>query len=85
MKITRSAATRLLISGVLALSPLALAQELPGWNLVWSDEFNSPTLDTTKWRAENAALVKNNEQQYYSPAYVQFAGGNMLIKSDRVA
>jgi beta-glucanase (GH16 family) len=85
VKITRSAATLLLTSGLLALSPLALAQELPGWNLTWSDEFNSPTLDTTKWRAENAALVKNNEQQYYSPAYVQFAGGNMLIKSDRVA
>ncbi len=71
--------------GTVAFGGSALAQEVRGWNLTWSDEFNGTTLDTTKWRAENAALVKNNEQQYYSPNNIQFSGGNMLIKSERLA
>ena len=30
----------------------AAAQDPPGWNLVWSDEFDGSSLDTTKWTAE---------------------------------
>ncbi len=65
----------------------APAQELPppGWTMTWRDEFDGSTLDGSKWRAENAALVKNNEQQYYSPANVSVANGQLTILSERRA
>ncbi|HLO42398.1 MAG TPA: glycoside hydrolase family 16 protein [Phycisphaerales bacterium] len=74
-----------LAAGMMMASP-ALAQECPpdGWIPTWSDEFSGTTLDTTKWRAENAALVKNNEQQYYHPSMVTLANGKMTIKSVNV-
>ncbi len=37
----------------LVFFPIALhGQSLSGWNLVWSDEFNGTSLDTTKWGLE---------------------------------
>ncbi len=78
-----------LAAGALALGLLAApcaAQDCPpdGWIPVWSDEFDGSTLNGAKWRAENAALVKNNEQQYYSPTAVTIANGCLTIKSTNV-
>jgi beta-glucanase (GH16 family) len=61
------------------------APALPGWTLVFSDEFEGTALDGAKWRAENAALVKNNEQQYYAPSNVTVADGLMTILAERRA
>lgn len=42
----------------------ALAPELPGWNLVWSDEFNyTGHPDPIKWGYEEG-YVRHNELQY---------------------
>ena len=39
----------------------------PGYKLVWDDEFNSSTLDTSKWNYEvNGDGGGNNELQYYT-------------------
>ncbi len=39
----------------------------PSWTLVWSDEFNDPTLNLSKWDHEvNANGGGNNELQYYT-------------------
>lgn len=51
------------------------------WRLVWSDEFNDSKLDESKWRAEEAALVKNNERQYYAADHVVFRDGKAVIRS----
>ncbi|MCD1259685.1 carbohydrate binding domain-containing protein [Paenibacillus athensensis] len=37
------------------------------WQLVWSDEFNGETIDTSKWNVEDTGVVYNNELEYYSP------------------
>jgi len=44
----------------------ATAQDLPGWKLVWGDEFDHPGLpDPAKWDYENG-LVRNHELQFYT-------------------
>jgi len=40
---------------------------IPGWDLVWNDEFKSTSINTTKWTFEvNAQGGGNNELQYYT-------------------
>lgn len=52
---------------LLALTAItATATDLPGWKLVWSDEFDQAGLpNTEKWGYEKG-LVRNNEQQFYT-------------------
>jgi len=68
-----------------ALSPLARAQSCSDgrWVMTWNDEFNGTTVDGTKWRVENAALVKNNELQYYTPQNVSVNGGVLTLLSEK--
>ena len=41
--------------------------DLPGWDLVWNDEFNGTHVATTRWNYEvNGAGGGNNELQYYT-------------------
>ncbi len=48
------------------VSLTAAAQELPGWKLVWSDEFDKPGLpDSSKWDYETG-MIRNNEKQFYT-------------------
>jgi len=40
---------------------------IPGWELVWHDEFDGPNIDLTKWEHEvNGQGGGNNELQYYT-------------------
>lgn len=57
--------------------------ELEGWHMVWNDEFDGASIDQTKWRIEDAALVKNNELQYYSPKNVYVHDGLLTLKSEK--
>lgn len=54
----------------------------PGWNLVWSDEFNGNQIDPDKWEHEmNGWGGGNNELQYYTDrtqnSYV--ANGSLVL------
>lgn len=41
--------------------------DLPGWKLVWNDEFNGSDIDMSKWNYEvNGDGGGNNELQYYT-------------------
>lgn len=69
----------------IGLAGVAGAQTAPtnGWQLVWADEFEGSSLNTSKWTANNAAGNTNNELQYYSPGNVTVTGGEMVIKSEQ--
>ncbi len=57
---------------------------LPGWRLVWNDEFNGTSVDLSKWEYEvNGDGGGNNELQYYTAratnSYVQ--DGALVIQA----
>jgi beta-glucanase (GH16 family) len=62
--------------GILLLAAPAIAAVPQGYNLIWSDEFNGPSLDGGKWRI--------NEPGWWGDAYnsidsVSVAGGALKI------
>ena len=58
---------------------------IPGWKLLWHDEFDGEKLDASKWRVEDAALVKNNELEYYSPQNVYIDRKSTRLNSSHSA
>jgi beta-glucanase (GH16 family) len=71
--------------------------KVPGWKLVWHDEFDGVALDRSKWDFDigngfydykNQAWVPgwgNEELQYYTdaPANVQVQGGRLTIRAQK--
>lgn len=51
------------------------------WQMVFEENFDATTLDPAKWRIEDAALVKNNELQYYAPDEVYTENGHLVLRS----
>ncbi len=48
-------------------TPKDTIPEIPGYTLVWNDEFENPNIDLTKWEYEvNGDGGGNNELQYYT-------------------
>ncbi|MFC2085875.1 family 16 glycosylhydrolase [Bacteroidota bacterium] len=39
---------------------------IPGWTLVWNDEFGGSAIDATKWSHQVTGNPANNELQYYT-------------------
>ncbi len=57
----------------------AQVPNLPGWDLIWNDEFDGTSLNTTNWTALDRKDSFNNEKQYYHPNQVVVTGGNLQI------
>lgn len=57
-----------------AVSAAALA-----YQMVWSDEFDGSSLNTSRWNYENGNLGVNNEKQYYQSSNVSVSNGNLVI------
>ncbi len=68
----------------LAQTASAQVPNLPGWDLVFNDEFNGTSLNTTNWTALNRKDSFNNEKQFYHPDQVTIAGGNLVITATDV-
>lgn len=78
--------------GTLLLAAIALGgppapfgtSDPPGtWELVWSDEFDTPSLDPSRWTVEDAAIMNNKELQYYTPQSVSLRDGSLVIRADK--
>ncbi|HEX9059380.1 MAG TPA: RICIN domain-containing protein [Clostridia bacterium] len=54
------------------------------WKLVWSDEFNGSSIDTSNWGYE-LGYKRNNEQQYYTnrTENARIEDGNLVIEARR--
>ncbi len=81
---------RLLLPVILPLLPLSAAdfssdepRDIPGWKLVWHDEFDAPALDTNKWTAETRDLAKNHEKQHYAEDEVYIENGCLVLRSQK--
>ena len=58
------------------------AADPPGWELVWSDEFDGAALDRSKWEFEvNARGGGNNELQYYVTNNARLRDGVLAIEA----
>nr|WP_315795635.1 RICIN domain-containing protein [Paenibacillus sp. BIC5C1] len=73
-----------LFSFLIALLPGTTTNAATNWNLVWSDEFNGSSLNTSNWSAEigtGSGGWGNNELQYYTnrTENLQVTGGNLVI------
>src|SRR5690348_6665179 len=58
--------------------------EVQGFQLIWNDEFDGPTLDKNKWNYEvHGGPEGNNELQYYtdSPKNSYLQDGNFVIQA----
>ncbi|WPX08917.1 carbohydrate binding domain-containing protein [Anaerocellum danielii] len=59
-------------------------QPQPTWQLVWEDDFNGSSIDTTKWNFTiGAGGYGNNELQYYSdrPENARVENGKLIIEA----
>ncbi len=72
------------VNGLVETATVTVVDGPTSYVLVWSDEFNGTTLDTSKWTATaNCHDNWNQEQQCYTADAVSVAGGNLIIKSER--
>lgn len=53
------------------------------WKLVWSDEFDKPTLDLSKWNLIDTPSPRNNELEYYTPDEVSIIDGVLRIRTEQ--
>jgi beta-glucanase (GH16 family) len=86
MMINTSAGCKKAGEEIAAAAPIDSLPQLPGWNLVWNDEFSETSIDPAKWEYEvNGDGGGNNELQYYtarpSNSFVQ--DGNLTIRAQK--
>jgi len=77
---------KILILLIIALFNDCYSQTIPGWNLVWSDEFSGTSINTNNWRVESSHYGDgNNELECYTPSNVIVSGGTLILRSVRQA
>jgi beta-glucanase (GH16 family) len=54
----------------------------PGYTLTWHDEFDGPTLDTSKWNVAVGPNNANNELEVYATNDVYVSNGCLVLESD---
>lgn len=55
----------------------------PAWTLVWSDEFDGPALDRSKWTVMDATRPNyDGGINYYDPSNVYLQNGNLVLRTE---
>jgi beta-glucanase (GH16 family) len=62
-------------------SILTLSTQLPDWDLVWSDEFDEASINTSKWNFSTGPNNANNEKQYYTSKNASIVDGKLVISA----
>jgi beta-glucanase (GH16 family) len=72
---------------ILAFAASAAAQipDVPGYRLIWQDEFDGQSVDTQKWDLIDLRNSHNNEQQYYKPEQASIVDGKLRITATNQA
>ncbi|KAB2947786.1 family 16 glycosylhydrolase [Candidatus Methanoperedens sp. BLZ2] len=69
---------------VIQISISPSSQDPSGYTLVWNDDFNDKTLDTSKWSKENRHPQSlNNELEIYIPDEVYIEDGTLILRSEK--
>src|ERR1700690_3212398 len=76
-RILLTAAALVALAGGMALTPKADAAQ----TLLWSDEFNGTSVDTTKWNVYNQA---DGPASWYAPTNVTESGGELRIANVQI-
>lgn len=63
--------------------PAQPPRDLPGWKLVWNDEFEGTAFDEAKWNVMEKKLHKNKEQQYYAADECYVEKGCAVLRSQK--
>ncbi|MBO9730115.1 MAG: family 16 glycosylhydrolase [Chitinophaga sp.] len=67
----------------LKTKPAAVVQAVAAaYQLIWSDEFDGNSVNTSKWSFETGPGV-NNEKQYYQAANASVSNGNLVITAKK--
>jgi beta-glucanase (GH16 family) len=53
--------------------------DVPGYRLIWQDEFDGQSVDTQKWDLIDLKNSHNNELQYYKPEQASIVDGKLRI------
>jgi beta-glucanase (GH16 family) len=56
---------------------------LPGWKLIWNDEFDGTSFDESKWNVMEKKLHKNKEKQYYAADECYVEKGCAVLRSQK--
>ncbi|RAJ76698.1 beta-glucanase (GH16 family) [Chitinophaga dinghuensis] len=59
------------------------AVEAVTYNLIWSDEFNGTSVNTSNWNFETGPNNANNEKEYYQAANATVSNGNLVITAKK--
>jgi beta-glucanase (GH16 family) len=62
--------------------PVTDSTALPGYTLLWHDEFNGNSVNTANWNFESGTAY-NQEEEYYQAANATVANGNLVITAKK--
>jgi beta-glucanase (GH16 family) len=68
-----------LVSLTMSVSHAAVVPDRAGWDLVWQDEFEIASVNTSEWNVINLKNSHNNELQYYRPQQASIVDGALRI------
>ena len=55
--------------------------DIPGWALIWNDEFDADSIDLARWIVADGHWSHNGELQYYAPDEVYVEDGKLRLRS----